>query len=114
MYHALKHTVNRIQQYLKSRTQRKAKRYLGKLKPLRLIALLIPFSLLATIALLFGMIMALAAEVPQLENRKEYQHSHNSVLVDINGQPLGIITDNHNRILVSSEQITKAVKFAVV
>ena len=33
--------------------------------------------------------MAVASDLPDLENRKEYQDARNSVLVDAHGQPLG-------------------------
>ena len=44
--------------------------------------------------------MAVASDLPDLENRKEYQDARNSVLVDAHGQPLGILTSNQSRVLV--------------
>ena len=36
--------------------------------------------------------MAVAADLPSLENREEFKRARNSELVDVHGEPLGILT----------------------
>ena len=50
-----------------------------RVKKLRLLAILVPLALLALVSTAFGMMMAVASDLPDLENRKEYQDARNSV-----------------------------------
>src|SRR3954453_10143603 len=59
-----------------------------KLKWLRLLCILGGVGLLAFISFMFGMLMAVSADLPQLENRTEFNHVKNSVLLDWDGKPL--------------------------
>ena len=43
-----------------------------KVRKLRLLVVLIPLLLLALVSTVFGMMMAVASDLPALENRKEY------------------------------------------
>ena len=56
------------------------------LKKLRLLAILVPLGLLAIVSTVFGMMMAVASDLPELENRKEYQDARNSVLSTAQGK----------------------------
>ena len=86
-----------------------------RVRKLRLLGLLIPLALLALISTVFGMLMAVASDLPQLENRKEFSASvRNSVLTDVHGRTLGILTSNQNRILLRSDQISQWMKFAII
>ncbi len=60
-----------------------------RVKKRRLLAIFLPLGILAIVSTLFGMMMAVASDLPDLENRKEYQDARNSVLVDSQGQTLG-------------------------
>jgi penicillin-binding protein 1A len=85
-----------------------------RVKKLRLLLVLGGLSLLALVSTVFGMMMALAADLPSLENRQEFKEARNSELVDVRGRPLGILTSPDNRVLVRSDQISPAVKHAVI
>ena len=50
--------------------------------------------------------MAVASDLPDLENRKEYQDARNSVLVDSQGQTLGVLTNNQSRVLVRYQDLS--------
>src|SRR5918998_507499 len=52
-----------------------------KLKKLRLAVILGGLGALALVSTVFGMMMAVSSDLPQLENRAEYQRSKNSVVV---------------------------------
>ena len=85
-----------------------------RVKKLRLLALLLPLALLAIVSTLFGMMMAVASDLPDLENRKEYQDAKNSVLVDSQGKNLGVLTNNQSRVLVRSQDISSYMKNAII
>jgi penicillin-binding protein 1A len=84
------------------------------LKKLRLLVILVPLALLALVSTAFGMMMAVAAELPDLENRKEYQDARNSVLLDVRGESLGVLTNNQSRILVEFDDIDPVMRSAVI
>ncbi len=77
-----------------------------RVKKLRLLAILLPLALLAIVSTLFGMMMAVASDLPDLENRKEYQDAKNSVLVDSRGNTIGVLTNNQSRVLVNSDDVS--------
>src|SRR3712207_8171714 len=83
-----------------------------RVKKLRLALVLFGLSLLALVSTVFGMMMAVAADLPSLENAEEFKNSRNSVIVDVRGKQLGILTSPENRILVRSDQIAPVMKRA--
>jgi penicillin-binding protein 1A len=85
-----------------------------KLKKLRLLALLIPLVLLAVVSTIFGMMMAVAADLPALEQLPQVAKRKNSVLYDVRGQPLATLTSNQGRIIVTSDEIGTYAKYAVI
>jgi penicillin-binding protein 1A len=85
-----------------------------RLKKLRLVAILVPLSLLALVSTAFGMMMAVASDLPDLENRREYKDARNSVLYDARGQQLGILTNNQSRVLVTFGQISPYMRRAII
>jgi penicillin-binding protein 1A len=71
--------------------------------------------LLALVSTVFGMMMAVASDLPDLENRKEYQDARNSVLYDDTGKhPLGVLTNNQSRVIVTYDQVAPAMRNAIV
>src|SRR4051795_9166456 len=86
-----------------------------KVRKLRLLVVLIPLMLLALVSTVFGMMMAVASDLPALENRKEYQDARNSVLYDYTGKrSLGVLTNNQSRVLITYGQIDPNVRNAIV
>ncbi len=85
-----------------------------RLKKLRLLFILIPIAALALISTAFGMMMAVASDLPDLENRAEYKHSKNSVITDVRGRRLGILTSNQGRVLIPFEQINPSMVNAII
>jgi penicillin-binding protein 1A len=85
-----------------------------KVKKLRLMAILLPLTLLAIISTVFGMMMAVASDLPALEQLPQVAKRKNSVLTDINGQRLTTLTSNQGRIIVSSDEIGTYAKYAVI
>jgi penicillin-binding protein 1A len=96
-----------------------------KLKKLRLAAVIGGLSILAVISTVFGMLMAVASDLPTLENRAQYESAKNSVLYADNFgcrdlddtskcQQIAKLTGNQNRILVGEGEISPNVKNAVI
>ena len=96
-----------------------------KLKKLRLALVICGLSLLALISTLFGMLMAVASDLPSLEDRAQYRSAENSVLYadnwgckELEGDPdcrqIAKLTGNQNRILVGENEISPNVKNAVI
>jgi penicillin-binding protein 1A len=95
-----------------------------KLKKLRLALVLSGLSVLAVISTVFGMLMAVASDLPSLENRAQYNKAENSVLfADSWGckelekapcQQIAKLTGNQNRILIGENEISPNVKNAVI
>src|SRR4051812_30621278 len=71
-----------------------------RVKKLRLLVILVPLALLAGVSTVFGMMMAVASDLPALENEPEYKtaaDSRNSNLVDVNGLQIGRLVSDQNR-----------------
>jgi len=91
-----------------------------KLKKLRLAFILAGLGVLALIATVFGMMMAVASDLPELENKAEYKHAKNSIVTaapttrGAEPEQLAELTGNNNRILVGSGDISPNIKNAVI
>ena len=87
-----------------------------KLKKLRLALVLAGLSFIALISTVFGMMMAVAADVPDLENEARFAKAKNSELL-WDAEPdeqLAKLTGNDNRILLEEHQIAPYIKNAVI
>jgi penicillin-binding protein 1A len=81
---------------------------------LRLALIVAGLGMLACVSTVFGMMMAVAQDLPSLENRQEYKRSKNSVFLDVNGKPLGTLTGTSNRILIGQRDIPPIMEHAVI
>jgi penicillin-binding protein 1A len=95
-----------------------------RLKKIRVALLLLGLSILALVSTVFGMLMAVASDLPALENRAEYRAARNSVLYaglrecrpsDTNAcDEIARLTGNQNRILLGPQEISPNIKNAVI
>src|SRR3954468_16546702 len=85
-----------------------------KLKKLRVALVLAGLSVLAFVSWIFGIMMAVAQDLPQLEDRAQYARAENSVIFDQYGNRLATLTNNAGRILVKSKDIAPVMKEATV
>jgi penicillin-binding protein 1A len=85
-----------------------------RVRKLRAALVLAGLSVLALVSALFGMMMAVAQDLPRLEGRQQYERAKNSVVFDVNGEKLATLTNNQGRILLTSEEISATMKEAVV
>lgn len=85
-----------------------------RIKRLRIALIIAGFTVLAGVSMVFGMMMAVASELPKLEDREQYRVARPSELLDADGRHLAALRSNENRILVSSGAIDASMKQAVV
>jgi penicillin-binding protein 1A len=85
-----------------------------KVKKLRLALVVLGLSALAFISTIFGMMMAVAHELPALEAHAQLRAAVNSSLLGDNGDTIAKLTGNENRIIDSDEQISPNIKNAVI
>ena len=88
----------------------------ARVKRLRLALILAGLSIIAFISTVFGMMMAVASDLPALENQAEFRAARNSVLLaDNRGNPqIARLTGNQNRILLGESEISPNVRNAVI
>ncbi len=84
-----------------------------RLKRLRLALILFGLSILALVSTAFGMMMAVASDLPQLENRSEFRHAQNSLLTDVHGDYLATLADQ-GRIIIPTRDIAPAMQHAII
>ena len=85
-----------------------------RIKKLRLLGILLPLGVLAVVSTVFGMMMAVASDLPSLTAAQQLRHARNSILYDSRGNKLGILTSNENRILIPYQDIAPSMRFAVI
>jgi penicillin-binding protein 1A len=86
-----------------------------RLRKLRSLLLLLGLVILAVISTAFGMMMAVASDIPQIENYAEYkQPADNSYLYDDHWRPIGIFAASDPEVIEPWSQISPAVINAVI
>jgi penicillin-binding protein 1A len=85
-----------------------------KVKKLRLALVLLGLAALAFISTVFGMMMAVAHELPQLEAQAQLRSAVNSTLLSSSGQQIAKLTGNENRIVNMDGEISPNIKNAVI
>jgi penicillin-binding protein 1A len=85
-----------------------------RLKKLRVLFVLLGLGILAVVSMVFGMMAAVSQDLPAIYNFALYKESKNSEVVDANGEVIGTLTSDQNKILLSSGQISPNIKNAVV
>jgi penicillin-binding protein 1A len=85
-----------------------------RLKKLRILFVLLGLSVLALVSMIFGMMAAVSQDLPAIYNFAQYKASKNSEVFDAAGEPIGTLTSDQNKILLTSGQISPNIKNAVV
>src|SRR4051812_45251682 len=81
-----------------------------RIRKLRLLVLLLGLGVLAAVSTVFGMMMAVASDLPKLE----LTTARNSHLTDMHGHELGLLTGNQKRVFLKEEQIAPVMKHAII
>jgi penicillin-binding protein 1A len=85
----------------------------SRLKKLRFFLIFLALALLGLVSFVFGMFMAVASDLPQLEAKFRQANAHNSVLLDDRGTQIGMLSDR-DQVLVTQQQIPPVVRDAVI
>ncbi len=85
-----------------------------RIKKLRILFILLGLSVLGLASAIFGAVMAVSQDIPAIERFAQFEEAQNSVLTDSQGQEIGTLSSNQNRILLDAEQISPNMKNAVV
>ncbi len=85
-----------------------------RLKKLRVLFVLLGLGVLAVVSMVFGMMTAVSQDLPAIYNFAQYRAAKNSEVFDASGEPIGTLTSNQNKILLTSGQISPNIKNAVV
>jgi penicillin-binding protein 1A len=85
-----------------------------RLKKLRVLFVLLGLAVLAVVSMVFGMMAAVSQDLPAIYNFAQSKASQNREIYDATGEPIGTLTSDQNKILLSSGQISPNIKNAVV
>jgi penicillin-binding protein 1A len=85
-----------------------------KVKKLRILFIALGLGVLGLCSAFFGMFMAVSQDLPAIEKYAQYKASKNSVVVDSQGEYIGTLSSNENRVLIPPEKISPNMKNAVV
>jgi penicillin-binding protein 1A len=91
-----------------------SKRSKPRLKKLRALFVLLGLSVLGLVSFVFGMMAAVSQDLPAIYNFAQYKAAKNSEVYDSSGEPIGTLTSDQNKILLTSGQISPNIKNAVV
>ncbi len=99
---------------LDCRTLLAGERSKPRLKKLRILFVVMGLGVLGLVSMVFGMMAAVSRDLPAIYNFAQYKESKNSEVYDASGEPIGTLTSDQNKILLTSGQISPNVKNAVV
>ncbi len=85
-----------------------------RIKKLRILFILLGLGVLGLASAIFGAVMAVSQDIPAIERFAQFEEAQNSVLTDSQGQEIGTLSSNQNRILLEAEEISPNMKNAVV
>src|SRR3954454_18906070 len=85
-----------------------------RLKKLRILFVLLGLGVLAVVSMVFGMMAGVSQDLPALYDFAQYKASKNSEVLDDNGEVIGTLSSDQNKILLNSSQISPNMKNAVV
>jgi penicillin-binding protein 1A len=84
-----------------------------RIRKLRLLALLVVLGLVGSASFAFGLVTAVASEIPKLDPAR-YHPDKNSYVYTSDGHVLAVLRGNEARIVVKSNQISDLMKQAIV
>ena len=85
-----------------------------KIKKLRILFIALGLAILGMASAFFGMVMAVSQDLPAIEEYAQFKAAQNTEVFDSQGEPIGTLSSNENRILIPPESISPNMKNAVV
>ncbi len=99
---------------LDCRTLLAGERSKPRLKKLRILFVVLGLGVLGLVSMVFGMMAAVSRDLPAIYDFAQYKAAKNSEVFDASGEPIGTLTSDQNKILLTSGQISPNIKNAVV
>ncbi|MDQ2761633.1 MAG: transglycosylase domain-containing protein [Actinomycetota bacterium] len=84
------------------------------MRKLRLMLILLGLGALASSSTVFGMMTAVASDLPQLENKAQYRKAANSILYDDHWRPIGVFAPPNHVVIDQQNEIAKTMTRAIV
>jgi penicillin-binding protein 1A len=85
-----------------------------RIRKLRLLALIAVLGLLSFASFVFGMVTAIAGQLPQYDPAHQQKIAHDGYIFDRDGQLLAVLRGKESRVILNSEQIAPIMKQAIV
>jgi penicillin-binding protein 1A len=85
-----------------------------RLRKLRLLSVIVGLGAIAVVSLVFGMMMAVASDLPQLENKQQYGREVNSYLYDDQGRPIGIFAPPNHDVIDTYGALGSTMRDAII
>jgi penicillin-binding protein 1A len=96
------------------RRPRPAKKNGRRIRKLRLFALVAVLGLLSMASFFFGMVTAIASQIPEYDPAHQQKIAHDGYMYDRHGHQLAVLRGRESRVLLRSEQISPVMKQAIV
>ena len=85
------------------------------MRKLRLLLILLGLAILALISAVFGMLMSVASDLPQLENTQQFVSGRTSYLYDDQGRPIGpLLSPDNHEVIDQWKQISPSMIDAII
>ena len=85
-----------------------------RIRKLRLLALVLVLGMLATASFMFGLVTAIASQLPQYDPAHQQKIAHDGYIYDRHGQLLAVLRGKESRVILNSDQIAPIMKQAIV
>jgi penicillin-binding protein 1A len=85
-----------------------------RIRKLRLLALVAVLGMLSMASFTFGMVTAIASQIPELDPAHQQKFEHDGYVYDRNGDLLAVLRGRESRVLLTSGQISPYMKQAIV
>ncbi len=79
-----------------------------------MLAVLAGLGALALISLVYGVLMAVASDIPQIENRQQYKQATNSFLYDDHWRPIGVLAPPNQPVIDRFSEISPWMRRSIV
>ena len=85
-----------------------------RIRKLRLLALVLVLGIFAFASFMFGLMTAIASQLPQYDPAHQQKIAHDGYIYDRNGQLLAVLRGKESRVILNSDQIAPIMKQAIV
>jgi penicillin-binding protein 1A len=85
-----------------------------KIKKLRVLSVVLGLGTIAIASLVFGMMMAVASNLPQLENKRQYGPEANSYMYDDHGHLIGLFSPPNPEVIDNFQGLGRNMRGAIV